>query len=190
MQLNSSQLLMWLFAGLFYIWYSTNDKRDKIYCTLIRKDKTKINLWRKKNAWGRVELDGGWFYYTPKTVFYDWLNKGIHMAFPIYIPCVLFRYNSKWALNPETFIADEESPQTRKNLDKEEDLESWRRSGREAMGGKKKTSILEAYMPMITVGGFAVVGYFIYTLMTKVNLIGNGQNAIQNMLGQLLNKVP
>ena len=186
--MSSNQMLLWGFAIIAYIWYSVNDKRDKIYCTLIRKDKTKLNEWRKKNPSGRVEMDGGWYYYTSNAVTYDWLNKGIHLLFPIYVPCALFRWNCKWALSPEKFEADEESPQVRKNLDKEEDLTAWRKSGQTAMAGKKKMSMLEAYMPMITVGGFIVVGYFIWTLMGKVNMIGAGQNAIQNMLGQLLNK--
>jgi hypothetical protein len=188
MQVNSNTILLWVAAILGYVWYSVKGKRDQIYCTLIRKDKTRVHLWRKKNSSGRVELDGGWFYYNAKTVTHDWLNTGIYYFMPIYVPSATFRWGNQNALNPETFTDDAETPQMRKNLDKEEDLSSWRKSGQQAMGSRGKTSMLEAYMPIITVCGFAIVGYFIYVILGKINMLGAGQNALQNMLGQLLSK--
>jgi hypothetical protein len=167
-------IILIIFAG--YLIYDQYSKKDKIYCGFIRVDQTMIWKWVRKTA-GRVEFDGGWYYIDPNCLIAKWHYIGYYYE-------TIFKWDSSQPLNPKTFKNDALDPVSRKNLDKKEDIAAYNQAQREVTG-KVKMGMLQQYLPIIMIVGFIIIGYFVFTMQSKISSLGLGQNAIEQMLGSL-----
>ncbi len=182
-----SMLLVILIFVIFYASYSAYSLKTRIFCSFRKADKTLIEKWAKVNQ-RRIEFEGGWYYVNPKRTYTMLLTKGIHQIIPIWIRRSDYRWDSSQPLDPETFTNDWETPEARANLDKEEDIVAYSKGNRTSFQAKQKKGMLESYMPIITIGGFVLIGYVIYTLTKKVDMLGTAINVAQQMLQQMLAK--
>lgn len=189
MQLNLTTTLIILAVILIgYAVYATQSIQKKIYCTYIRKDKTRIDKWCKQEQ-ARIDFDGGWYYINPKRIVLITWDKGIFSVFPTKIQSLLFKWDSNQPLDPETFDNAYEKPEDRKHLDKTEDLRAMYEGNKQAVQStKQKQGMLAGYMPIILIAGFLIVGYLVWKLQGSMDMIGNGQNVIESMLGEIMKK--
>ena len=95
-----------------------------------------------------------------------------------------YRWDSSQPLDPKNFNNEYESPESRKQLDKEEDIRALHEGNRKAQG-QGKQGMLSGWMPLITVIGFVVLGFVIYMVLKKIDQLGFAMNVIQQQLGQL-----
>jgi len=189
--LSFSQVLFFaLILAVVYGSYSTYSLKKKVYCTLIRKDTSRVSLWAKVYEGGKVILDGGWYYINPERRILAWYDGGIHKIFPTKIDTYMFKWDSSQPLDPRTWDSDYEKPEDRKNLDKTEDLVALNKGTQAAMSKTKTGGILTQYMPIITLVGFLVLGYFIWKMQGKMDMLGQGQNYIEGVLGKIMENMP
>ncbi len=175
-------LLMFLVA---YASYSLNKAKSHIYCMFIRWDGTWINKWAKPMQ-DRIDFDKGWYKLNPEMMISKVLDNGIHKLFPTKVDAQIFRFGNPDPLNPFKFEIASLTPEQRKALNKREDIEAYAQGNRTSLQSKQRKGMLESLMPMITLAVFAVMGYMIYILNSRVDQIGFGQNVVQQMLQELL----
>jgi hypothetical protein len=159
---------------------SAYDKKDKIYCTFRRRDKTLVEKWAKSSR-GLIDFEGGWYRVIPKRCMLMFWNKGIHGFIPIWVRRLDYRYDSNMPIDPETFNAAYDNPADQKALDRTEDLTSLLRT-QERVIGKQKQSGLSGWLPIIVILGFIVVGYMVYMQQQKTDMLGQAINVLQEMM--------
>ena len=178
-------LLFFALVIVVYASYSAHQLKNKVYCTFVRRDKTVIEKWAKVGQ-GRIEFDGGWYYVNPRRVTLQFWDKGIHTIIPTRIQRMQFRWDSSQALDPETFSNDYEKPEERLQLDKTEDYRAYSEGNRAALtSAKQKKGMLDQLMPIIILGGFAIVGYMLYQNGHRMDMLGAQQNTIFQMIQNL-----
>lgn len=160
--------------------YSAYDKKDKIWCQFIRRDRTKMEMWVKTTQ-GRIKYGGGYYYVVTRRVTLMLWTKGIHAVIPIWVRSLNFRYDSSMPLDPATGEYGWETPEARANLDKTEDIRALNEGNVKAQG-KQKQSVLSGWMPIITIIGFLIIGYMLYTQQQKTDMLGQAINVLQQML--------
>lgn len=188
MQLTPETLLL-VFLGfmLVSVWYQSTLNRHRIWCTFHRRDGTDEHKFIKDSQ-GRIEWAGGWYNVRP-VVTIDWrLLFGI---IPLPVRALYWHEDNAEPINPQTGASYDPTPSERKRLDTTDEIRAYDEGGRQGIQGvKAKGGLLQQYLPIIVIGGFVVIGFFIYTLMSKVNLLGTGQNYIEQQLGQIINHMP
>ncbi len=182
---SQSVLLVILLCVIFYASYSAYSLKTRIFCSFRKADKTLIEKWAKVNQ-RRIIFEGGVYYVNPKRTYTMLLTKGIHQILPIWIRRSDYRWDSSQPLDPETFENKWETPEARLNLNKQEDIEALAKGNRISLQTKQKKGMLESYMPLITIGGFALIGYVIYTLIEKIDMLGMSVNVLQQMMQQFM----
>ncbi len=174
---------MWLVLFLFLVvWqvYSVFSTRNKVFCSFRRADRTKIEKWAKQNQ-KRIVFDGGWYHVEPDrcVLMMKW------MPLPMWVRCLDFRHDSSRALHPDTFD-NAFTPEARKNLDYSDEIRAYEEGGQRAMvAGKQKKGLLDNLFPIIMILGVVVIGYMLYQQGQKLDQIGNGQNLLEQMIGNL-----
>ena len=176
----TTYLVMILLFVLGYSAYSAYGLRNKIWCSFRRRDRTKIEKFAKQNQ-GRIDFDKGWYYVDPRRTTLMMWTKGIHMLIPTWIRTSDYRHDSSQPLNPDTFVNEWETPEARKALNKEEDIRAYAAGNVQAVG-KGKQGFFDRWFPLLTVVAIVIVGYMIYTLMQKTDMLGQAINVLQEML--------
>jgi hypothetical protein len=188
MPLNTTSLLLYFLASvLIYLTYIAHNIKNKIWCSYRRPDRTKIERWvaiGKDGRWSDVEFDGGWYHVEPSRTVLMW--KVFLGFFPMPIRCLDFRHDSARALDPSTFQNSIDA-QMRKDLDKTDELRAiFKASSEQAANIKKRRGgMFEGYTPIILLIGFVVLGWFMYQMIGKLDMIGNGQNLVESQLNVL-----
>jgi len=175
-------LLMFL---VVYASYSLGKAKNHTYCMFIRGDGTWVDKWAKPRQ-TRIDFDNGWYYLNPKMNISKVLDKGIYKLFPTKADGQIFTFGNPDPLDPYKFEIAALTPETRKALNKREDIEAYAQGNRTSLQQKQRKGMLESLMPMITLAAFAALGYFVYVLNSRVDQIGFGQNVVQQMLQELL----
>jgi hypothetical protein len=168
---------------IVYQSYTTYAYKDKIFCTFRRRDKTKIEKW-VKSAQGRIAFDNGWYDVDPaRTVLQlKW------MPLPIWIRTLDFRHDSSLALHPDTFD-NTLTPEGRKQMNITDDLRALEQGNQSSLApGKLQQGMLSKWLPIIVIVGFVIIGYFVFSQQKKLDMLGAGQNFIEQSLSQLLQK--
>lgn len=182
MALNSTTVfIVFLIFLVVYASYTANRAKNNIYCMFIRSDNTWINKWAKPKQ-RRIEFDNGWYYLNSKRMISRVLEDGIYKIFPQKVHAQIFRWNSPNPMNPGDFTQTWETPESRKNLSKEEDIRALSAGTAQALGAKKKKGMLEGLMPIIAIVGVVIIGYLLYATTKKIDSLGNAINVIQQML--------
>lgn len=161
--------------------YSVLDANKKIWCVFRRVDRTKIGKWAKQYQ-GRIEFDNGWYQVESDrvTTVVKWL------PLPTICKSLDFTPNSTRAIDPSSGRSDL-SPEERKALDTSDDMRALKEGNQQTLkGGTVKQGMLAQYMPIITIAGFVIIGYFIYTLMGRVDQLGFSGNVIQTQLAKIM----
>lgn len=184
--MNTNTILIFIFLLLVvYANYSARIKSHQIYCTFRRRDRTKLEKWAKDTQ-GVIMFDKGWYDVEPQSTVLKLFTGGIHSLFPIWIRCLDYRFDSPKPLNDK--FENVYTPEQREQLSIADDVRQFGEGNAQALSGKVKQGLLERLMPIIVIGGFAIVGFLIYRMQQNVDMLGNGQNVIESMLGQLLKR--
>ncbi len=181
MQFSSPVVLIIILAlVIFYASYETHKLKTKIRCIFIRADNTIREKWINAHQ-RRVEFDDGWYHVLPDRALLTLLDKGIFALFPTKAESLIFTSGSDMPMNAKTFNTGWGTPEARKALSKEEDILALRRS-QQQLGSKQKRTLFEGWMPIITIGGFLILGYLQYTQNNKADMIGQAVNVLQQMM--------
>jgi hypothetical protein len=181
-------LIIILVFVVIYAAYSARSLTHRIYCSFRRRDNTVIYKWAKEDQ-SRIDFDGGWYDVEPSSIVQRLWDGGIHWVFPTWIRCLDFRFDSPRPLNPRTFN-NQYNPQERKQLDKTDDIRAYHKGSQQALQGKAgKQGFFERWLPIIVLIGFLAVGWMIHQQNTKLDMIGNGQNVIEQQMGELQNRI-
>ncbi len=185
MPLNYQVLFFMLLLVCVYASMSARGLKDKIWCTFRRRDRTKLEKWAKQNQ-GDVVFAGGKYHIDPsRTTLMLW-TKGIHFFLPIWIRSLDFRHDSPNALNPDTFD-NSFTPEDRVDLDTRDEIKAFNQ-GNTQNTAKQKKGLLENLFPILVIVGFIIVGYMLYIQGKRMDMIGIGQNVIEQGLQQLLGR--
>ena len=155
------QILLIIFlVGIIGVYgYSISKFKGKLLCTFRSANKTKQEKLIKLNS-KYVIFNGGRYDVDPKRITTFWYNKGLHQFFPIPIPTLDFRYNSRNALDPETFDTTWDTPESREASGQEENYKAFNK-GLQVQAGSK--SRFPAWLfPAITIGAVLIIGYLVY----------------------------
>lgn len=147
----------------------------KILCRFKRRDKSIKKRWAKPKNGERVEFDGGWYYVLTKRIQFETL-----MFLPVKI--LEFSYRSVWPIDPETGEANAETPESRRNLNKREDIEALEVGSQRALGKAKVGIMSGGWLPIILVVGVAACVYFIFQMRGQIDMLGNSINVLQEMM--------
>ena len=144
-------------------WSANTNKRNKIYCTIRRVNKTKIEKFVKMTS-RFVIFDGGKYDIIPSRITFIWWNKGlIHQLFPQWVASLDFTWSSRWPHDPNKLHVTAETPRTRNALNKEEWVESYYKGAKPS--SKIQKNMIEQYLPWIALIGVGLVGAYLYTTM-------------------------
>ncbi len=173
--------------GLIFIvlWqvFSAYNYGNKIWCTFRTREKTLIGKWVKAND-GTVVFGRGKYTVDPSRVFLGikWL------PLPMWVKIADFRYNSPLALEPHSFD-NSLTPERRTQLDISDAVEGYTRGGQKALAASKKKGFMEGWLPILLIAGIVIIGYLVYKQQARIDLLGNGQNAIQQQLSQIIERL-
>lgn len=141
-------------------WYSNSSKRNKIYCSFTRVNKTSIHKFVKM-ADRYVVFDGKRYDIIPSCVIFDWWDKGlVHMMFPQWVATMSYTYSSRFPIDPTTGKPSIISPEVRNAMNKEEWVKSYAR-GFTPPSAKKQTFI-QNYLPWFAIGVVVLLGIYVY----------------------------
>lgn len=161
--------------------YSLNQVKNKVHCYFITPQLTLIKKWIKSMQ-RRVEFMGGWYYVHPKRVIGEDMSSGIHAFFPTKASALIFKWDSTQALDPRTFSNDYEKPEDRAGLDATEDIRGYSAGNVQAIAAKGKQTLLERLQPILIVVVVVIVGYMMYSMTKRMDMLGQALNVIQQQL--------
>ena len=177
----STLLIMLLLFIVIYSSYSAHSLKDKIRCTFRRRDRTRLERFAKAKQ-KRIDFDNGWYYINPKYTTLSLWSQGVHAIIPTWIRVLDFRHDSPEALNPDTFTNSWESPEARKALNKEEDIRAYSAGNVASLAKSKPQGMLDRFFPIIVIGAVCAIGYMLYSLSGKVDMLGQAVNTLQKMM--------
>lgn len=160
--------------------------KDKIYCTIIQRDKTEINRYEKLKA-GKIVYQGCYYHILPDRISTKFVWVGI---VPTTVKCMKWKWDSKWPLDTNTWRNDMERPEDAAALDNTEDLRSLLETQSKstfmgAKGGSSKKSLLESITPIITIAGILIIGYMCWKMQQQIDNAGFAVNIVQQQLVDL-----
>lgn len=188
MQLTPMTMFIFMLVCVVaYAAYSARSLKDRILCTVNRRDRTKIVRWAKQNQ-ARIAIDGGWYDVDPACTVLRLWDSGIHWFFPVWIRCSDYRHDSSKPLNPDTFD-NQYTPEARKQLDKTDDIRALEQGNQQALTAKGgRQGMLQQYLPLIVLVGFLIVGWLLWQQRATSDKLGFAMNVIQEQLGRLLQR--
>ena len=162
-----SMIMLMLMALLALAWWSNYSKRNKIYCTFNRVNKTQISKFVKMQS-RYVIFDGMKFDIIPSCIVFKYWDTGLAgKVNPQWVATLDFTYGSRFPLNPNTLQTSVISPEVRKTMDKEEWVKSYARSFSPPQ--TRKETMIQKYLPWI-IGAVAVIGIgYLYMQMQGIN---------------------
>jgi hypothetical protein len=141
-------------------WWANASKRNKIYCSFKRVNKTSIHKFVKMTS-RYVVFDSKRYDIVTSCVVFDWWDKGlVHMLFPQWVATLDFTYANRWPIDPATGKTVIISPEVRNAMNKEEWVKSYAR-GFTPPSAKKQT-FAQQWLPMLSIGLVALVGVYVF----------------------------
>jgi hypothetical protein len=173
------------------IWgiYQIYTLKDKIHCTFIRKDRTSITKLAKVKA-DRIDFDNKWYNLDIKRTTLKMVWVGF--IFPTWVRCLIFRFDSNMPLDPADWSNDYDKPEDRKALNRSENIQSLMVNNKNSFirGGSGKKSMLEQWIPLLTIVGFIALGYMLYQSQQKTDMLGQAINTVQSQLLEVMKNLP
>ena len=144
-------------------WYANSSKRDKIYCSFRRINKTKVVKFVKMRS-RYVIFDGARYDIVPSCITFEWFDKGlIGQMFPQYVATLDFCHYSRFPLDPNTLKPVVISPEVRQAMNKEEWVKSYAKGF--VPPTTKKQSLIQQYLPFASIVLVILVGFYLYMNM-------------------------
>ena len=161
-------------------WYANYSKRDKIYCTFRRINKTKIEKFVKMTS-EYVIFDKWKYDIVPSSITFIWWDKGlIHQIFPQWVASLDYSYHSRFPHNPNKMRQSWETPEVRKAINKREWVLSYAKGFTPPT--RKAESGLNKYIPWIAViMVLLVAGYVMMNmqgLAVQINMLEENVKAL------------
>lgn len=148
-------------------WWANSSKRNKIYCSFIRENKTSLHKFVRMTS-RYIFFDGKRYNIIPKCIVFDWWDKGlVHMLFPQWVATLGFTYASDMPNDPETNQPVLLSPEVRKLMNKEEMFREYNKTL--SSPNPKKQTFIQQYLPWAAVIMVLLVAVYFYTNMQAVN---------------------
>ena len=174
---------MILFMALIVVamaWWANASKRNKIYCSFTRVNKTSIHKFVRMSS-RYVVFDNQRYDIVPSCIVFDWWTNGIiHMLFPQWVATLDFTYSSRWPIDKLTGKPAVISPEVRKNMNKEEWVKSYAR-GFTPPAAKKQTAI-QQWLPYVAIIAVALVAVYMFVNIQAIQKdLVNLYNAINSI---------
>jgi len=170
-----------VFGFLFAI-FSCYQAKSKVRCTFTRRDKTVATKWAKAKNGERILFDDGWYYIIMSRIKLQALTSGFNLLFPTMVRRLDFTYKNIYPIDPETGMADAETPEARKNLDKREDIEAFNKGSQSAYSKQKGGLLGGGWLPIALIIGIVASLYFNYQALGKIDMLGQALNVLQEMM--------
>ena len=149
-------------------WWANSSKRNKIYCSFTRVNKTSIHKFVRMTS-RYVVFDGKRHDIIPKCIVFDWWDRGlVHMLFPQWVATLDFTFASRFPKDPETNKPVIISPEVRNAMNKEEWVKSYAKGF--TPPSQKKQTMIQQYLPWIAIIMVAFMGAYFYTNMQSLGL--------------------
>ena len=159
-------VVLLLFIGL--MWYATAKLKNKLLCTFIRANLTKVEKLVPIQA-RFVVFDGGKYYVDAKRIVLHWYNRGIHQFFPQWVPSVIYKWDSSAPINPRDFKNTWDTPEARQAASSEDDWKGFNRGMASQVG--KKSNVLIQYLPYIAIIVLVILGFMMYTQGQRMDML-------------------
>lgn len=181
--MSIQQFLIYIIVvGAVYAMFCCHRAKTKVYCIFTRRDKTVAHKWAKAKNGERIEFDGGWYYIVMKRIKLQALDTGFNLLFPTMARRLDFTYKNIWPIDPETGEAEAETPESRRNLDKREDIEAFNLGSQKAFGKQKLSMLGGGWMPVALVVGIVACLYLIWQMQGQIDSVGQALNVLQQMM--------
>ncbi len=157
------QTLMLIMAILLVgmAWYANASKRNKIYCSFTRVNKTSLHKFVKMTS-RYIVFDGRRYDIIPSCVVFDWWDRGlVHMMFPQWVATLDFTYASRYPKDPTTNKPIIISPEVRNSMNKEEWVKSYAKGF--TPPSSKKISGMQSWLPWVSIILVVLVAVYLYT---------------------------
>ena len=164
-------MLIVMGLGMFVVMLVANHQKlkNKMLCTFRRSNKTKVERWVPLST-KYVVFENGQYNCDPTAITLQWYDRGINKLLPTLVPTLDFAWWTADPINPETFAPTHLSPQAAKLARQDDNFQSFRRA---VDKGGSKSRFPEWLFPAITIGGLAVLGYLVYSIMGQLDTINN-----------------
>lgn len=148
-------------------WYANVSKRNKIYCSFKRVNKTSIHKFVKMTS-RYIVFDGKRFDIIQSCIVFDWWDKGlVHMLFPQWVATLDYTHVNRFPIDPETGKHAIISPEVRNAMNKEEWVKSYAKGFQPPTA--KRQSAIQQYLPWLAIGLVALMGVYFYTNIQALN---------------------
>ena len=184
MEFNANIIIFFVIVIVGIVSYQTNSLSSKVKCVLTTPTNTEEVKWININSpivKFKINKETRIFYNNPKFIKHSVKRDGLFMFFPTKIDTEYFAWNSKWPLDPLTLQPTSEAPDIEANLQLSQDLQDYAQGYNKAMLSGKQ-GLFAQWMPIITIIGFIIVGFFIYQVNANTTNVGNAVNVLQGMM--------
>ncbi len=167
-------------AVVVMAWYANSSKRNKIYCSFTRVNKTSIHKFVKMSS-RYVVWDGKRYDIVPSCVIFDWWDKGlVNMLFPQWVATMDYTYASRWPIDKTSGKPVIISPEVRNSMNKEDWVRSYAKGF--TPPSSKKQSAITQFLPWIAIVLVVVVAvYFYVNLQSMGKIINMIESQIQSI---------
>lgn len=168
---NMSVSLVIILAFLFFIFYYSQTKfKNKMLCTFIRPNRTKIEKWvplySKYVIFDRGKYGIGHYDCNPNCIILMWYARGFNRFFPILVPTLEFKWDTQNPLNPKTFESTWASPEQRNAAWEEHQHIAFAKAAAAQAG--RKSRFPEWFFPLITLGVVLIVMWLVWGLNARI----------------------
>ena len=167
---SSVIIIVFLFGIALYL--SQQKLRNKMLCTFVRSNKTKIEAWvpidSTQVVWDKGRSGYARYYINPDDIIMQWYARGINRFFPVLIPTLEFRWNSPFTVNQMTGETTWLTPEALNASWEEHQHKAYAQATQQATG--KKGRFPDWLVPVATVGLLLIVLYIVWQGMAGLDL--------------------
>lgn len=185
MAINANIILFAVIIIVAIASLQTHKASSQIKCIITTPTNTEITKWININSpIVKFKINGKNLIYIndPKCIKTAVRSDGLFMFFPTKINIEYFAWSSKWPLNPLTLEPSVDSPENEYNLQLTQELQDLGKSYQGMSPQSGKQGLFAQWMPIITIIGFVIVGFFIYQVNSNTTNVGNAVNVLQSMM--------
>jgi len=167
-------VLAFVVVIIIFLWWQLRSKQGKVHCVFIRANKTIREMDLPEAYVGQfVRLNKGKeneavYYVHPHAITMKRLEQGIWKFIPYQMPMLIFKWNSIYPLDPQTWEPMIHSPEAVNKAFQSESYKTYASANASAMG-HKKSKFPEWFFPVIMVGCLLIVLFLVWQLSGKVD---------------------
>jgi hypothetical protein len=164
----SPQMLVTLIVVMLFVaaWYSTNSKRNKIYCFYRGRDNTIQARWVNLTDSFVLFPPNKKFRVLPERMTSFWYKGGVHFFFPTKVNSLEYSWQSIYPVDPHNYQNTWVTPEVYKIHNTENAFSSYGK-GFAPQSGKKQGMIMQ-YLPIIAIVLIVILGFWVYSNFTTI----------------------